>query len=213
MMKSVWLVDSVSAHDVVRAFLLHVKEQTRQRIEQLKLPTESHSAATRDTLMADWDRTDGIVFFAHGDINRLVAHDNTDLFTVYDVARLDARWCHAFACRTAENAVGNSPASHAAARAEVYAGYAGEIQALIHFERFSPALLETVTDLTCTLSLQLAMGERSERELRTEVTRAWSKVMDALETDPSIDPFTLLSLSQFVDLFRTQLRLVGVGLR
>lgn len=47
---------------------------------------------------------------------------------------------------------------------------------------------------------------------RDEV-RACSALMDALEEEPSLEPFLRDSLFRLTDLLRTELRLVGVGLR
>lgn len=212
-MTHVLLAESVAPWDEVRPFLHHVQRETHERIAQLNTDTQQLHGATREGVVRALDDAEGVTFFAHGDGHRLVAAGGGDLLTGADGPLLASRWCHAFACRTAEDGTGASLARQIAAHAEVYAGYASEIQALIHFDLLSPRIRERVTELACTLSVQLAAGVRARQALLDEVTRAWSALMDALEEERSLEPFLRDSLFRLTDLLRTELRLVGVGLR
>jgi hypothetical protein len=211
-MTQVLLAESVALRDEVRPFLQHVQRETHARIAQLSIDTRQLQGATRESVVRALDDAEGVTFFTHGDGHRLVTADGGDLLTGADGPLLASRWCHAFACRTAEDGATDSLACLAAPHAEVYAGYASEIQALIYFDLLSETMRDRVTDLACALSLELASGQRERRALLAEVSRAWEALMDVLE-DPSLEPFVRDSLFRLTDLWRTQLRLVGVGLR
>lgn len=213
-MSEVLLVESVSPKDHAREFLLWISRETERRLADI-------AVETRAIEQADWDATrrelrgdvQGAVFFAHGETDHLVAHDDDTLFAAGDVEALRGRWSHAFACETArEDGAQPSLADAAAPVASVYAGYKDRIRAAVYFEALHPELQTAIADLSCALTAALARGMRDERGLRAAVTHAWSEMVDALDAHPPAGPFERDSVFRILDLLRTELRLTGIDL-
>jgi hypothetical protein len=128
----------------------------------------------------------GLAFFGHGgedrlfDADRAPAMDGPALLDRTNVGLLRRCWIHAFACSSGKTLADQAIANGIA----IYVGYRCALDVGWAFP--PPAEREFVDLVTCT-TLALLAGERDERALRRQVSRAADQFVDALGSLPDGD--------------------------
>ncbi|MEZ4389750.1 MAG: hypothetical protein R3A48_01540 [Polyangiales bacterium] len=186
---SAWLLIAPSRDDdAALAATRWISEVTRERATPAPRALLGHEAVRggmEEMLRAD-PSLRGVAFFGHGAEDRLFGADRApgapgpSRLDAQNVALLDGRWVHAFACLS-----GLSLARRAArAGAEIFVGYRRPLDAGWSAPPSAPT---SFADVVTSTTLALLQGQRDERELRANVSRAVDVFFEDLESVPDDD--------------------------
>jgi hypothetical protein len=182
------LVDAWSPEDAALVNSHWVAERTHTALRQ------AHAEATLEMISGDEvdaaavdvalsSSHEGFVYFGHGREDLLYRRDAAGepipLFGSTHLARLGARWFHAFACRSGLTLCRDAASAGAAA----YLGYCVEVVVEWEVSRLPPELIALLEDLVTVATLLLASGERSRVALRRRVRDASDRLLEWLDTN------------------------------